>query len=60
MGEAATIDSSRVAEVLALIGPAVQAAAPDEKAKERDRFAQDVVAGRWDNVAKAIATYKVG
>ncbi|MEA2711805.1 MAG: hypothetical protein QOF78_4406, partial [Phycisphaerales bacterium] len=32
-------------------------AKPDPKAKEADRFAQDVVAGRWEAVAKVIATF---
>src|SRR5688572_24943451 len=37
---------------------AALAAKPDEKAKEHDRFAQDIVAGRWENVAKAIASFE--
>src|SRR5688572_18361876 len=37
---------------------AALSAKPDEKAKEHDRFAQDVIAGRWENVAKAIASFE--
>src|SRR5687768_16202947 len=37
---------------------AALSAAPDEKVKEHDRFAQDVVAGRWENVAKVIASFE--
>src|SRR5688572_24930589 len=37
---------------------AALSAKPDEKAKEHDRFAQDVVAGRWENVTKVIASFE--
>ena len=37
---------------------AALSAKPDAKAKEQDRFAQDVVAGRWENVAKVIASFQ--